>query len=115
MIREPKGPQAARLRQRKFQLARRFQLPEDLLPGSLSQSYTRCGKASCRCAQGRGHAAWTLTFMVEGKRRVERIPRDWVEEVGKRVAAGREFQQAVREVLAANAQLLVLARKQRRR
>ena len=52
---------------------------------------------------------------MEGKRRVERIPRDWVEEVGKRVAAGREFQQAVREVLAANAQLLVLARKQRRR
>ena len=115
MIREPKGAQAARLRQRKFQLARRFQLPEDLLPGSLSQSYTRCGKASCRCAQGGGHAAWTLTFMVEGKRRVERIPRDWVEEVGKRVAAGREFQQAVREVLAANAQLLVLARQQRRR
>jgi hypothetical protein len=28
------------------------------------------------------------------------------------VAAGREFQEAVREVLAANAQLLVLARKQ---
>ena len=32
--------------------------------------------------------------------------------VRRRVAAGREFQEAVREVLAANAQLLVLARKQ---
>ena len=115
MTREPTGAPAARLRQRQFQLARRFQLPEDLRPGSLSRSYTRCGKASCHCAQGQGHAAWTLTFMVEGKRRTERIPKQWVEEVRKRVAAGREFQQAVREVLAANAQLLVLARKQRRR
>jgi len=53
--------------------------------------------------------------MVKGKRHVERIPRDWVEEVRRRVQAGREFQDAVREVLAANAQLLVLARKQRRK
>jgi hypothetical protein len=50
--------------------------------------------------------------MVDGKKRVERIPRDWVEEVGRRVEAGREFQDAVREVLAANAQLLGLERRQ---
>jgi hypothetical protein len=48
--------------------------------------------------------------MSEGKRRVERIPRDWVAVVAQRVRAGREFQDAVREVLAANAELLVLAR-----
>jgi hypothetical protein len=36
-----------------------------------------------------------------------------VEEVQRRVDAGRQFQEAIREVLAANAQLLVLARKQR--
>jgi hypothetical protein len=53
--------------------------------------------------------------MAGGKRRVERIPRDWVEEVRRRVEAGREFQNAVREVLAANAQLLVLARQQRKK
>jgi hypothetical protein len=51
--------------------------------------------------------------MVKGKRHVERIPKDWAKEVRRRVEAGREFQDAVREVLAANAQLLVLARKQR--
>jgi hypothetical protein len=34
--------------------------------------------------------------------------------VQKRVAAGREFQDALREVLAANAQLLVLTRQQQR-
>jgi len=112
---EPHGPQAARLRQRKFELLRRFPLPPDLLPGSLTLNLTRCGQPRCHCATGKGHPSWVLTFMVNGKRRVERIPKDWVDEVRRRVEAGREFQDAVREVLAANAQLLVLARKQRRK
>jgi hypothetical protein len=50
--------------------------------------------------------------MINGERHVERIPSQWAEEVRRRVRAGREFQDAVREVLAANAQLLVLAKKQ---
>ena len=110
---QPKGPQAARLRQRKFALIRQFQLPEDLLPGSLSVSYTRCGKPTCHCLQGERHAAWSLTFMAAGKKRVERIPKDWVDEVRQRVQAGRAFQDALREVLTANAELLVLWRQQR--
>ncbi|HMD06211.1 MAG TPA: DUF6788 family protein [Candidatus Acidoferrum sp.] len=115
MKQEPRGPQAARLRQRKFHLLHRFPIPSDLLPGTLTRSFTRCGNPRCHCAHEKGHEAWTLTFMVKGRRRVERIPRDWVEEVERRVSAGREFQDAVREVLAANAQLLVLARQQRKK
>jgi hypothetical protein len=113
---EPRGPQASRLRQRKFQLLRRFPIPSDLLPGALTRSYTRCGNPRCRCArQEKGHEAWTLTFMVKGHRHVERIPRDWVDQVQQQVAAGHQFQDVVREVLAANAQLLVLARQQRKK
>ena len=112
---EPKGPEAARLRQRKFALLRQFPLPHDLLPGSLSVSRTRCGKPTCHCAKGEGHAAWSLTFMASGKKRVERIPKHWVDDVRRRVAAGRAFQDALREVLAANAELLVLRRKQQPR
>jgi hypothetical protein len=113
MMAQPKGPQAARLRQRKCALIRQFQLPEDLLPGSLSVSHTRCGKPTCHCAAGQGHAAWSLTFMASGKKRVERIPQPWVDDVRRRVQAGRAFQDALREVLTANAELLVLWRKQR--
>ncbi len=113
--REPKGPLAARLRQRKFELLRRLATPKDLLPGSLTLSYTRCGKPTCHCAKGKRHPAWTFTFSVKGNQRVERIPAAWAEEVGQRVQAGREFLEAVREVLAANAELLILARKQRPR
>src|SRR2546427_12863439 len=115
MIRKPQGPLAARLRQRKFQLLRRFHIPEDALPGSLSLTHPLCGNPTCHCAEGQGHAVWSLTFMVQGKKRVQHIPKHWVEEVRRRVAAGREFQDAVREVLAANAQLLVLARQQEKR
>ena len=110
---EPKGPQASRIRQRQYELIRRFKLPQDLLPGSLSQQHLRCGKPNCHCAEGEGHTVWSLTFMADGKKHVQHIPKNLVEEVRKRVAAGREYQDAVREVLAANAKLLVLARQQR--
>jgi hypothetical protein len=112
---DPKGAQASRLRQRKFELIRRFHLLDDLLPGSLSLSHLRCGKPTCHCAEGQGHPVWSFTFMVRGKKHVQHIPKDWVEDVRHRVEGGREFQEAVREVLAANAQLLVLARQQRRK
>jgi hypothetical protein len=110
---QPKGSQAARLRQRKYQLIARYNIPDDLLPGSLSQSHQRCGKPNCRCTRGQGHAVWSLTFMVEGKKRVLHIPQALAQQVQRRVKAGKAYQDAVREVLAANAQLLALARKQR--
>ena len=115
MIHPGQGSIASRLRQRKFQLLRRFSIPADALPGSLSLTHLRCGKPTCHCADDRGHPVWSLTFMVQGKKRVQHIPRDWVEEVRRGVRAGREFQDAVREVLAANAQLLVLEHQQRKK
>ena len=107
-----KGNQASRLRQHKHDLLRRLRIPQDALPGSLSLTHRRCGKASCRCADGEGHPVWSLTFMAEGKRRVEHIPNDWVEEIRPLVEQGREFKEAAAEILAANAQLLALRRRQ---
>src|SRR5208283_3890193 len=110
----PKGPQAARLRQRKFQLLRRFPLPPDLLPGSLSLTHRRCGQPTCHCATDKkGHPVWSLPFMDGGKKHVERIPNEWVAEVQRWVNAGREFKAAVAEVFAANARLLALGRREK--
>jgi hypothetical protein len=107
----PKGPEAARLRQRKYQLVRRFAIPGDPLPGSLVLSHRRCGKPTCHCARGgEGHPIWYLSFSVQGRKRQERI-----EEVRRRVEAGRAYKDAVSEVFAANAELLVLWRQQRPR
>ena len=110
------GPAAARLRQRRFARLQGLTIPPEGLPGSLALTYTRCGKPNCRCAQGRpdpGHPGWQLTYRVAGRKRVERIPAAWVEAVRRRVEAGRAFHQAVAEVFALNAELLVLERRQR--
>jgi Family of unknown function (DUF6788) len=112
---DAKGDKAARLRQRKFALLRRFQIPPDGLPGSLALTHIRCGKPNCRCAQGERHPVWSLTFMVDGKKQVQHVPQELVEQIRPLVEQGREFKDAVAEVFAANAQLLALWRQQSRR
>ena len=112
---DPKGPEASLLRQRKFKVIRQFQLPDELLPGCLTQTHRRYGRPTCHCAaeDDPGHPIWFLTFMSGGKRRVERIPAEWAEEVGRQVKAGQALQDAIKDMLAANAELLVLWRKQK--
>src|SRR5260370_38913212 len=98
MNKEPRTPQASRLRQRKFELIRHLPLLDDQLPGTLTRSYTRCGKPSCRCASGEGHSAWSLTYMVSGGRHVDRIPAKLAQQARRRGRPGRECQEGVREV-----------------
>ena len=111
----PRGVAASRLRQRKFRRLVDLEVPPDGLPGSLALTHRRCGKPTCHCATGEGHPVWSLTFMVQGKKRVERIPDAWVDDVRRQVDAGRAFKEAVAEVFAANAQLLALWRRQETR
>jgi len=117
-VKPPRGAVASRLRQQQHALLRQYHLPAELLrqlPGSLSLSHLRCGKPTCHCAHGEGHPVWHLTYTVEGRKQVLHIPTAWAEEIRQRVEAGHAVQDAVRDVLAANAQLLKLARQQQRR
>lgn len=109
---DAKGDSAARLRQRKYASLRGLEIPPNALPGSLALTHKRCGKPTCWCADAEGHAAWSLTFMVDGKKRVEHIPEKWVEQIRPLVEQGRKFKDAVAEVFAANAQLFALWRRQ---
>src|SRR5260370_22839156 len=99
---DAKGDPAARLRQRKYALVRRLHIPADALPGSLASTQSRCGKPTCWCAQGEGHASRSLTFMVDGKKRVERIPAEWVEQIRPLVEQGRAVNDAATKVFAAH-------------
>ena len=66
----PKGPVAARLRQRQHQLLRRFAIPGDPLPGSLILSRRRCGKPTCHCADGQTlHETPVLSYSQDGRTR----------------------------------------------
>src|SRR6266849_7285163 len=111
----PVGPEATSLKRRKRALLARLRIPPDALPGSLVLTPRRCGKSSCHCAKGAGHPFYTLTCMVDGKIHVESIPAEWIDAVRPAVEAGRGFKDFVAELFVINAQLLVLARQQRRR
>jgi hypothetical protein len=109
---DAKGDAAARLRQRKHALLQRLQIPPNALPGSLALTHRRCGQPNCHCAQDKGHPLWSLTFMVEGKKHVEWIPEEWVEQIRPLVQQGRDFKDALSQIFVANAQLLALRRRQ---
>jgi len=111
----PSGPHAARLKRRKRHLLAKLGIPADALPGWLVLTHRRCGKAACHCAHGAGHPLCLLTFMVDGKKRVESIPADWIDAVRPAAEAGRTLKDAVAELFAIHAQLLMLERNQRRR
>jgi len=103
------------VQKQKEKLLRQLELPPDALPGSLSATRLRCGKGNCHCKEGQGHENWTLTYMVDGQKRVKHIPEDLVEYVQKKVEQGKAFKQDVNEIFVANAELLVLLRKQKPR
>lgn len=101
---------------RRRQLVTTLTLPPDGLPGSLALSHRRCGSATCHChTDPQGHPSWTLTFMADGRKRVVHVPTDVVEDVRARVEAGNAYKSAVAEVLAINAQVMVLDRQERAR
>jgi hypothetical protein len=99
------------LRARRKRLLADLALPPDGLPGSLVLTPRRCGSITCHCHQDEaGHPSWTLTFMANGLKRVVHVPGDSVDAVQQRVAAGNAFKSGVAELMAINAQLMVLQR-----
>jgi hypothetical protein len=110
------GPGRQTLETRRAHLLRRLALPPDGLPGSLALSHRRCGSPTCHCqTDPQGHPSWTLTFMADGRKRVVHVPTETVGEVRARVETGNAFKSAVAELLAINAQLMVLDRPVRMR
>lgn len=100
------------LQRRRNELLKTVKIPADGLPGSLSSSRYRCGKANCHCRDGDGHEKWSLTYMQDGTKRVLHIPADLVEAVRQKVERGKSFKEAINEIYGANAQLLLLQRKE---
>lgn len=103
-----------KLEARRKQLLADLRLPSEGLPGSLAQSRRRCGSAGCHCHQGEGHLSWALTFMVDRKKRVEHIPDELVGAVRRRVEQGNAYKSGVAELMAINAQILILERRARK-
>jgi len=114
MIDETLRAHIRKLQARRKELLPGLRLPSAGLPGSLTASRGRCGSVGCHCHQGEGHLSWTLTFMVDRRKRVEHIPNELVEAVRRRVGQGNAYKGGVAELMAINAQLLVLERRARK-
>lgn len=99
---------------RRHTLLTTLALPPDGLPGSLALSHRRCGSPTCHCHDdAHGHPSWTLTFMADGRKRVVHVPTETVEAVRARVDIGNTFKSGIAELLAINAQLMVVDRQAR--
>lgn len=81
----------------------------ELLPGSFYLLRRKCGKPSCRCAQGQLHATWVLTRSEAGKHRLYPVPPADRARVRQLAAAWKRAQKARAKLFKLNAQLLALA------
>src|SRR3989442_441220 len=80
-----------------------------LIPGSFYLLRRKCGKPSCRCAQGHLHASWVLTRSESGKHKLYPVPSEDRARVRKLAAAWKRSQKARAKLIKLNAQLLALA------
>jgi hypothetical protein len=103
-----------RLAARRERILAGLQLPPEGLPGSLAESARRCGSPRCHCHQGEPHRSWTLTFMVDGRKRVEHVPNELLETVRARLQEGNAYKSEVAELMATNAQLVLFGRRLRK-
>lgn len=96
------------LEQRRQDLLAQLAKLGDLRPGSLVQSYTKCGRASCTCAQegARGHGPrWILTSKVDGKTRTRAIPPQALAQTQAQIAECQRLRQLVAELIAVSEQV----------
>ncbi len=79
----------------------------DLRPGSLVQTYRKCGKPNCACAQSDQHKHgpyWMLTRKVGRTTRTRAIPAAAVEATRAQIAECQRLRQLVAELIEASEQ-----------
>lgn len=81
----------------------------ELIPGSFYLLRRKCGKSSCRCAQGHLHATWVLTRSEAGQHKLYPVPPQDRARVRKGAAAWKRAHQARAKLLKLQAQLVALA------
>jgi hypothetical protein len=96
------------LRKRRSKLAHSLPPIEELLRGSLIETYKRCGRPNCHCAEGRGHGPKRyLSVSRPGARpQTGYVPNAAHPQVTRFVDNFRQLRQALDEICAINTELL---------
>jgi hypothetical protein len=98
----------ASLRRQRRTLLGRLPPLDGLLRGSLIECYKRCGKAGCKCAEGRGHGPkYYLSVSYPNSRpEMDYVPQDYQERVAQYLANFRRVRDILEEICAVNRELL---------
>ena len=96
------------LRKRRAQLLRQMPALDTLLRGSLIERYKRCGKPSCKCAEGPGLGPkYYLSVSFPGERpQMDYVPQENLDATRALVANFHQVRTALEEVCAINRELL---------
>ena len=104
-----KSSSSPALRRRRRQLLRALPPIEQVLRGSLIETYKRCGRSSCHCNSGPGHGPkrYLSTVARTGERpRLGYVPNATYPQVAEYLTNYRQLQQMLNEICAINAELL---------
>ena len=97
------------LLQRREDLFRKLEGLSDMVDGSVVQIFRKCGKPSCKCAQGEKHGAWALLYKDKNKRtQMVYIPAGGLTEARRRRKRYDQFKQITKKILDLNRQILKL-------
>lgn len=96
------------LRRRRAKLLRQLPPLDSLLRGSLIERYKRCGKAGCKCADGRGHGPkyYLSVTPAEGRAQQDYVPLDYHDQVSEFLDNYRTTRQIFEEICEINRELL---------
>src|SRR5271157_2830026 len=97
------------LRKRRRRLVRDLPPIEQLLRGTLVETYKRCGRPNCHCVDGPGHGPkrYLSTIARTGERpRLGYVPNSAYAQVAEFLANFRKLQETLIEICAINAELL---------
>ena len=94
------------LKERKLQLLRALPEMDHILRGSLITRHVKCGKSSCHCATGTGHASLYLSSFYHGKTQMDYVPAAWEEWVRTGLTNYEVAQDILSELTELNLELL---------
>ena len=104
-----KNTSSAVLRRRRHQLVRTLPPIEQVIRGSLIETYKRCGRPSCHCVDGPGHGPkrYLSTVTRTGERpHLGYVPNATHPQVSAFLTNYRKLQEMLNEICAINAELL---------
>ena len=100
---------SAALRKRRRQIIRGMPPIERIVRGSLIETYKRCGRPNCHCADGPGHGPKRYLSTIArtgGRPRLGYVPNATYPQVAEFLANFRQLQEMLNEISAINAELL---------